>query len=242
MKIVAIIQARMGSTRLPGKVLRKVLEKPLLQYQMDRIRHSSYLDEIVVATTNERKDDAIVDFCQQEKIHYVRGSEKDVLGRYVKAAKEAQADVIVRLTGDCPLIDVQTIDQVIGEFVSNQNADYVSNVMERSYPRGYDIEVFSRQTLEHLDRIASRNSDREHVTTYIRDYPHQFHIVNVRHHTNYSTYRLTVDTIEDFQLIEQIIRSLAPKNPYFTLDDVIRLLEEHPDWVNMNANIEQKGW
>ncbi|SFM06592.1 spore coat polysaccharide biosynthesis protein SpsF [Gracilibacillus orientalis] len=242
MKIVAIIQARMGSTRLPGKVLRKVVGKPLIKYQIDRIRESSYLDEIVIATTNNKKDDAIVDFCRHEKVRCVRGSEKDVVSRYLRAAEETQADVIVRFTADCPLIDADTIDQVIKAFVTKKIADYVTNVQERTYPRGYDIEVFTMQTLEKISKIANRTSDREHVTTYIRDHPDQFHIYNVFHHTNYSSYRLTVDTLEDFQLIEKIIKSLEPKWRYFTLEDVITLLEHHPDWVNINANIEQKGW
>ncbi|QGH35222.1 NTP transferase domain-containing protein [Gracilibacillus salitolerans] len=242
MKIVAILQARMGSSRLPGKVLRTVLGKPLIKYQIDRIKQSSYLDEIVVATTNKRRDDSIVDFCESERIRYVRGSEEDVLSRYLKAANETQADVIVRLTADCPLIDAQTIDHVIKAFETNKNADYVTNVLERSYPRGYDIEVFGRETLDEINNIANRISDREHVTTYIRDHPEQFHIVNVLHHTNYSNYRLTVDTLEDFQLIEKIIRSMEPKHRYFTLEDVITLLEQQVDWVKINANIEQKGW
>ncbi|MFD2654518.1 cytidylyltransferase domain-containing protein [Gracilibacillus thailandensis] len=242
MKIVAIIQARMGSTRLPGKVLRTVLGKPLIKYQVDRIRHASYMDEIVIATTDNRKDDVIVEFCRSEKLHYIRGSEKDVLSRFHQAAEETEADVIVRLTADCPVIDAQTIDHVIKAFVTSEHADYAANVLERTYPRGYDIEVFTRQTLAKLNKIACRNSDREHVTTYIRDHPDQFDIVNVLHHTDYSNYRLTVDTVEDFQLIEKIIQSFEPKKPYYMLEDIIKLLEHHPDWLTINANIKQKDW
>ncbi|NEO63206.1 MAG: NTP transferase domain-containing protein, partial [Moorea sp. SIO4G2] len=163
MKLVIIVQARMTSTRLPGKVLKQVLGKPLLDYQIERLRRVKLADEIVIATTINQTDEPIVELCNSISIPYFRGSEEDVLARYYGAAVEHQADVVVRVTSDCPLIDPQVIDQVIQFYLDHQGEyDYVSNSLQRTYPRGMDTEVFSFAALDEAFHEASAQPDREH--------------------------------------------------------------------------------
>ncbi|SER76099.1 spore coat polysaccharide biosynthesis protein SpsF [Gracilibacillus ureilyticus] len=238
MRVVAIIQARMGSSRLPGKVMRKVLGKPLIAYQLERVRRAANIDEIMIATTTEKNDDPIVTFCEEEKVPYYRGSEHDVLSRYYHAARSAGANVIVRLTSDCPLIDPAVIEKIAGAY--SGSSAYVSNVVKRTFPRGMDVEVFSMELLEMMYHEATSERDREHVTTFIREQPDRFQLCDITNGTDYSKYRLTVDTIEDFTVIRKIIEYLYPSNPSFTLDDVINLLNRHPDLLKINAHIEQK--
>lgn len=239
MKIVAIIQARMGSTRLPGKVMKKVLGKSLIKYQIERVHRSEYIDEIVIATTTKEKDLPIIQFCNQHSIPYYRGSEENVLSRYYEAAKLFNADIIVRLTSDCPIIDPQIMDQVIQYYLEN-NYDYVSNTLVRTYPRGMDTEVFSFDVLEKVYLEAKESNHKEHVTSYIYQHPEIFHLGCVTNDVDYSHHRWTVDTEEDYQLIKKIIEHLYPVNSQFQLKDVLLLLEKHPDWLEINAKVKQK--
>lgn len=242
MKIVAIIQARMGSTRLPGKVLRQVLEKPLLVYQLERVARAKLIDEMIVATTERRIDDPIVLLCQALGIAYYRGSENDVLNRYFEAASFINAEVVVRLTSDCPLIDPEQIDKVIKSYLlSPHELLYVSNILKRSFPRGMDTEVFSFKALKLANQKAKTKSDREHVTRYMVNNPYTFHLANVTNNKDYSYHRWTVDAIEDFILIKRIIETVYPTQPYFTMEDIIALLEKFPKWQKINAHIEQKN-
>ncbi|MFJ7663187.1 cytidylyltransferase domain-containing protein [Lysinibacillus sp. NPDC097162] len=239
MRIVAIIQARMGSTRLPGKILKKVNGRPLLSYQLERLQQSNYINDLVIATTINEKDDLIVEFCKKKNILWFRGSEEDVLARYYETAKTFRADTIVRITSDCPIIDVQVVDKAIQYFVDN-NFEYVSNTVERTYPRGLDTEVFTFAVLEKAYKEAVMKRDREHVTAYFYTNPDVFKIGSVRNEVNYSKYRWTVDTEEDFQLIKNIIEKLYNENPQFTLYDTVKLMKANPDWIYINAHIEQK--
>ncbi|WP_099354150.1 cytidylyltransferase domain-containing protein [Fredinandcohnia onubensis] len=242
MKIVATIQARMGSTRLPGKVLKKVLGKPLLEYQIERLKKSKIIDKIVVATTTKKSDQAIIDLCERLSIDYTRGSEEDVLARYYNAALESEADIIVRITSDCPLISPSVIDQVITTFLQNApRYDFVSNTIERTYPRGFDTEVFAFNALEQAYKEGFEYLYREHVTTYILRNPTKFQMKNVKYKRDLSKYRLTVDTEEDYELIRNIIEILYPKNPNFELEDIIRLLEKRSDLFLLNAHVQQKS-
>lgn len=243
MKIVAIVQARMGSTRLPGKVLKEVGNKPLLLYQLERIKRSKLIDQIIVATTNKKEDDLIELFCKDNGYSVYRGSELDVLNRYVAAAKYFEADTIVRLTADCPFIDPAVIDLVIQRFLEHKQDKsllYVSNTLERTYPRGLDVEVFSYDVLIEADRHARSFSEREHVTKYIVNHPEQFELVNVRQNKDFSHERWTVDTKEDFDMVKKILESLYPQNPNFTMADVVKLLNNYPSWRKINAYIKQK--
>ncbi len=239
MRIVAIIQARMGSTRLPGKILKKVNDRPLLSYQLERLQQSNYINDLVITTTMHEKDDLIVEFCKKNNILWFRGSEKDVLARYYETAKTFKADAIVRITSDCPIIDVQVVDKTIQYFVDN-NYEYVSNTVDRTYPRGLDTEVFTFEALEKAYKDAVMERDREHVTAYFYTNPDVFKISSVRNETDYSKYRWTVDTEEDFQLIKNIIEKLYNDNPNFTFHDTVKLMEANPDWFYINAHIEQK--
>jgi spore coat polysaccharide biosynthesis protein SpsF len=241
MEVAAIIQARMGSTRLPGKILKKVLDKTLLEYQIERVKRAKTIDEIIIATTTKESDDQIVQLCQQLSIPYYRGSEEDVLSRYYEAATEFNVDVIVRLTSDCPIIDPNVIDKVVIHYLENKDQyDYVSNILTRTYPRGLDTEVMSYEVLKRVHEEAKELTYREHVTAYIYHHPHQFRLCNVSNEKDESKHRWTVDTEEDFLLIKNILETLYPINPLFTLEDVIRILRNKPEWVEINAHIEQK--
>jgi spore coat polysaccharide biosynthesis protein SpsF len=240
-KVAAIIQARVGSTRLPGKVLKKVLGKTLLEYQIERVKRAKAIDEIIIATTTKESDDQIVQLCQQLSIPYYRGSEEDVLSRYYEAATKFNVDVVVRLTSDCPIIDPNVIDKVVEHYLENKDRyDYVSNTLTRTYPRGLDTEVMSYEVLKRVHEEAKELVYREHVTAYIYHHPDQFRLCNVSNEKDESKHRWTVDTEEDFLLIKNILETLYPINPLFTLEDVIQILRDKPEWVEINAHIEQK--
>lgn len=241
MKVTAIIQARMGSTRLPGKVLKEVKNKALLEYQLERVRQSLLIDDIVIATTQSEKDTLIVEFCNDRRIHVFKGAEDNVLERYYQAAKKHDADVIVRLTSDCPLIDPELIDEVIRLYLkSEDNIDYASNTLARSYPRGLDIEVFSFEALEISYQQAVLEIEREHVTPYIYNNPEKFKLVNLNSLEDFSYHRWTVDTAEDFELVKRIIEATYPNTKDVKWKDIIGLLKENPSWVTINKHIEQK--
>ncbi len=241
MKTVIIVQARMTSTRLPGKILKTVLERPLLEYQIERLRRVKLADEIVIATTVNDTDVPIVELCERLQVPFFRGSEEDVLERYYLAAKEHNADAVVRITSDCPLIDPYIIDSVIGYFVDNQDQyDYVSNIYTRTYPRGMDTEVFTFKALEEACQEATKYSDREHVTEFIYLQPDRYKIGNISNSEDHSHHRWTVDTIEDFTLIKNLIEAIYPTNPRFTMNDVLQVMDKNPDWYQINADIKQK--
>lgn len=237
--IVAIIQARMGSTRLPGKVLKEVYGKSLLEYQIERLSNSKYISKIVIATTSNGSDDLIMELGDHLGITVYRGSEDDVLSRYHGAAEKVGANIIVRLTSDCPVIDPDVVDKVIEYYLSHEY-DYVSNSLQRSYPRGMDTEIFSFNVLEDIHYKADSKVHREHVTPYIYQNPDQYTIGHVCHSKDESKHRWTVDTTEDFLLIKLMIESLYPQNRNFTMEDMLDLNFLHPEWAAINENIEQK--
>ncbi|WP_174615544.1 cytidylyltransferase domain-containing protein [Virgibacillus ihumii] len=241
MNIVAIIQARMGSTRLPEKIMKKVSGKPLLEYQIERVKRSKLINKIIIATTVKQQEQPIIDLCDRLSVDYYRGSENDVLSRFYEAATESDADAIVRLTADCPLISPHVIDNIISQFLLlTPKYDYVSNTIERTYPLGLDTEVFSMECLETASREGKKDLHREHVTAYMYTHPNKFITANVKHTQDHSNFRLTVDTKEDFQLIANILETLYPQKPDFELEDIIRLLEKRKDWLAINAHVEQK--
>lgn len=215
-----IIQARMGSTRLPGKVLKKVCGKPLLQYMLDRLSYLKHQGEIIVATTTKEIDDEIVNLCNELKVSFFRGSEDDVLDRYYKCAKKYDASVIVRLTADCPLIDSQIVDEVIDYYLNN-DFDFVSNVNPRSFPDGLDVEVFSLDVLEKAWKQSKHKDDREHVTPFIVN---NFTVGNVKNNINLSKERWTVDYQEDFDFVKDILEHMYTKNKMFFMSDILDYL------------------
>lgn len=240
-KVIAIVQARMGSTRLPGKVLMNVEGKTILSHVVDRVKQSKKIDEVIVATTTLEKDDVIIKELEKINCNYYRGSEENVLDRYYNAAKLYKGDIIIRITSDCPLIDPNVIDDMINYYLSH---DYfmVSNAglqMEnRTYPRGLDTEIFSFELLEKAWLNSDKNYEKEHVTLYM--YENEKNICFFKNNIDFSKYRLTVDTIEDFNLIKSIYEKLYIDKKYFYLDDIIKLLRENPQLYEINKNIEQK--
>ena len=241
MKTVVIVQARMTSSRLPGKVLKRVLDKPLLEYQIERVRKVKSADEIVIATTVNNVDREIVEFCDRLSLPCFRGSEQDVLSRFRDAAAAFHADVVIRLTSDCPIIDPHVVERVLRHFLENaSNYDYVSNCIARTYPRGMDTEIFPFGILEEAYHEAEEPADREHVTPFIYRQRHRFRLSNVAYPRDLSFHRWTVDTEEDFTLIRRIIEELHPLNPEFRMEDVLGLFDREPDLYRINANVEQK--
>lgn len=241
MKTVAIIEARMTSTRLPGKILMPVLGKPLLELLVERLKRASSLDQIIVATTTNATDDIVEDLTKKLGIGCFRGSEEDVLDRVLRAAHAFQADIIVEITGDCPLVDPLIVDNVVITYKKGQY-DYVSTAIKRTYPRGLDTGAFSTNVLENVARLTDDPVDHEHVTLYIYEHPDIFSLFNIESHLpeRQWNYRLTVDTNEDFVLIKSIYEILYPINPAFSFLDVLALLDNRPDLRKLNQEILQK--
>lgn len=240
MRTVIIVQARMTSTRLPGKVLMQVLGKTLLEFQMDRLARVRKAELTVIATTTNATDQPIVDLCARRGAPVFRGSEPDVLARYHGAAVKAKAKRIVRVTSDCPLIDPAIVDQVIGLMDERPELDYASNITERSYPRGLDCEAFTFRALDTAFREAAAAEEREHVTPFIQLQPERFPQGGIRHPVDCSRHRWTVDTDEDFRLIRNMLEEIYPMNPEFDFQDCLDAIARHPDWPLINAAIEQK--
>jgi spore coat polysaccharide biosynthesis protein SpsF len=233
----------MGSTRLPGKVMMPVLGKPLLQLQLERLKRIPDVDQIIVATSQKEEEKPIIDLVHEDHdIELFRGSENDVLDRYYRTACFFEVDIIMRITSDCPLIDPEVSHQILKKFLDYKgSADYVSNAFPRSYPRGLDTEVFSFQALETAYKESTLTPDREHVTPYIWRQPQRFRMANVTYETDFSHLRWTVDTPEDFELINKIYTSLYSLKPLFCLKDCLDLLKVHPDWGKISSHIEQKS-
>jgi spore coat polysaccharide biosynthesis protein SpsF len=231
----------MTSTRLPGKIMKEVMGKPLLEYQVERMKRVKSADEIVIATTWGEADRVIVDYCDRLSIHYFRGSEQDVLSRYYEAAKASHADVVVRLTSDCPLIDPSIVERVLQYYFDHSaEYDYVSNCLIRTYPRGMDTEVFPIRVLEDGFREATDPQDREHVTSFFYQQDRRYRLSNVTLSRDCSRHRWTVDTEEDFILVKQILEILYPAKPNFSMEDVLDLIERDPRLFAINAHVEQK--
>ena len=233
--IGCIIQARMGSSRLPGKVLMESDDgRPLLYHVINQLRHCEKVKNLVIATTTNQEDDEIEKFANNNSVSIFRGSEKDVLDRYFQCAKKYSFSTIVRITADCPLIDPQIVDRVIEKFFS-ENYDYATNTLIRTFPIGTDVEVFSFSVLERTWKNAQMPSEREHVTPYIRNQG-IFKTINVQNDKNISSLRLTVDRMEDFELIKQILKNISI-NPIH-LGDVLELFSRKPELIDINKHID----
>lgn len=243
-KVVAIIQARMGSTRLPGKVMLDLYGKTVLEHVILRVKQSRLINEIVIATTVKQDDDIIVEEARRLGVKYFRGSEDDVLSRYYYAAKENNADVVVRITSDCPVIDINIIDEMILKFLEifkEKEIDYMSNTLERSFPRGLDAEIITFTALEKTFYVAKERYEREHVTPYIYQNPDKYKLIGFTNQINYSSYRWTLDTFEDFEVITKIYEQLYCEDKTFWLADIIDFINKNPEIQNINKFIEQKG-
>jgi glutamate-1-semialdehyde aminotransferase/spore coat polysaccharide biosynthesis protein SpsF (cytidylyltransferase family) len=239
--IVAIVQARMGSSRLPGKTIADVAGRPLLLRVVERVRNARLVDKVVVATTDESADDPIAILCQAEEVQYFRGSENDVLDRFYRTARANSADIAVRITADCPLIDPAVIDKVVARFQLG-DCDYVSNTFRYTYPDGLDTEVFSFAALEQAWREAKKPSEREHVTPYLRT--EKFRTANVESESPVALgkFRWTVDHPADLEFVRRIYEEFSG-NGHFGYQDIFHLLRERPELATIQAEtITNEGY
>ena len=241
MIIGAIIQARMTSTRLPGKVLLDLEGKPVLWHVVNRIKQAKKVDEVIIATTTDKADDPIVEFCKENKISYFRGSMDNVLQRYCKAAQKYKLDIIIRITSDCPVIDPLLIDEAINIFLSKK-ADYVSNKVQNTFPPGLDVEVFRLKDLLAIDKVAKEKYEREHVTPYFYTHPKKYKLIPIKFKKDISNLRLTLDTREDYKLMSEIYAQLYHKNNLFLNGDILKLFEKMPELQTINQSVRQKSF
>lgn len=238
MERAAIIQARMGSTRLPGKALKDICGKSMLERVVERVKKTKTIDGLIIATTVREEDDQIVAECEKVGVPVFRGDPEDLLDRYYQCAKRYGVQNVIRITSDCPLIEPEVIDLVVGKFFEVK-PDYASNTLPpRTYPRGLDVEVFSFDALELAWREDKDPAWREHVTPYIYRHPEKFKLHAVTNDADYSYMRWTVDTPEDLVLVRKIYGHFG--NDAFSWHNVIKLLENHPEWLEINKHVVQK--
>lgn len=242
MKTVAIVQGRMASSRLPDKILKEINGKPMLAWVVDRAGMAQRIDQVVVATTIDPSDDAVEAYCQAHGIACYRGSMHDVLDRFYQAARQYQADVVVRFTADCPLIDPQLVDHVLDEFFK-AGADFAANRLPppftRTYPIGLDTEVATFAALERAWKEATAKHDREHVMPYLYEVDGRFKVVRVEYEQDYGWMRWTVDTAEDLELIRQVAIRLQD-TPNFTWLDVLAVFQREPELAQINSNVQHR--
>ena len=240
-RIVATIEARMTSSRFPGKVLMEACGKPMLQHMIERLQRVPSLDGIVVATTGNDADVPIVNLAQRMGVGFFQGSEYDVLLRVLHSARAYDIDVIVEMTGDCPLIDPVLVEDCIRGY-QLAGVDYVSNVLERTYPRGMDTQVFATEVLADVADRTDDPEDHEHVSIFIYSHPEIYSLKNMPGPPELTNpgLGLTLDTPEDLELIRRIFEILYPDNPNFTLADILAVLKDNPALIELNALVRRK--
>ncbi len=242
--IVAIIQGRMSSNRLPGKILRDIGGEPMLSHVVQRVRRSRLIRQVVVATTADPSDDPVTQFCQRKGIPVFRGNLFDVLDRYYQAARYFAADIVVRITADCPLIDPQEIDRTIQALLDNQ-VDFAANRLPppftRTTPIGMDTEVVTFDALERAWHEADQKYEREHVLPYLYDEPGRFKTLILEHDPDLGHLRWTVDTPQDLEVVREIFASFNNRDD-FSMAELIDHAERHPEWQLINANIHHNSY
>ncbi|MGN7611549.1 cytidylyltransferase domain-containing protein [Magnetococcales bacterium HHB-1] len=241
---ISIIQARMDSTRLPGKILLPLGERTVLEQVIQRVNRVSNLNKTVIATTTKPSDDPVARLVESlDHIALFRGDEHDVLDRYYKAAKTFQADPVIRITADCPLMDHNLLEEMLTTFLHDQHADYYSNTQTpRTYPRGIDIEIFTFNALEKAWRSATKSFEREHVTPYLYNHAHLFKLEKkISEEGNYSDHRWTLDTEADYQFLQKIFNHFDSQKDLCSRKDIIDFLEHNPELQKINAHVKQKS-
>lgn len=233
--ISAIIQARMGSSRLPGKTLKKICGKPLLWHIVNRVKKAKLIDNVIIATTTNDNDNLIVEWAEQNDILYFRGDENNVLKRYYDTAVNFNANVIVRITADDPFKDSEIIDRVI-KLLLETNADFACNNNPPSFPEGLDTEVFTFNALQIAFKKAEKEFDREHVTQYFYRNTELFKMVNLKHDINISHLRWTIDTDNDFKFAQKVYKHLYKEGVAFNMEDILSLLNTKPELLLINNN------
>jgi len=239
-RAIIIVQARMGSTRFPGKILKKVMGRPLLEYQIERLRRVKNINDVVIATTTNQIDKPVKELCEELHCSYFRGSESDVLLRYYETAVKFNAECVVRVNSDCPLIDPGVIDEIIEYYFNHNELDYVSNILEKSYPIGLHTEVFSMEALRRANYNAGGAIEREHVTPYIYRNPDIFKLFSYSIEDDLSKYRWTVDYPEDFELIRIILTDLYPNKADFNMFDIINLMNSDASLMQINSQFTKE--
>lgn len=250
MKILCVVQARMGSQRLPGKVIKPILDKPMILYTLNRLNKSKYIDEIILATSKENKEQPLVNVVEKEGFKVFRGEENNVLKRYKDTVDKFDGDIIIRVTGDCPLIDPVIVDNVITYFKMN-NFDYVRLDVPNSFIRGFDVEIFSKESLYKVYSTVNSLEDTyekkgftkenylEHVTLYMYNHRDMFKVGSIKGEDFYNkAYRICVDTKEDFELVNNIYEYF--KNEYVMANEIVEYLDKNPSIGNININIQQR--
>lgn len=238
--IYAMIQARMGSTRLPGKVMKNIVGSPILEHLINRVKSSEMIDNIIIVSSDSPENESISDFCNENNVKFFAGNEDDVLDRFYQAGLSYNLnddDIIVRITGDCPLIDPLLIDNIITQHI-NENNDYTSNVIIRSFPDGLDCEVFNFSILKDIWSKSNLKSEREHVTLYVRNNSDYYKIGDYVSDKDLADLRWTLDEKEDFIFIETIYEKLFNKDSLFSTEDILELLEKEPELTNINNMYE----
>ena len=238
MSINIILQARTSSTRLPNKVLKNILGKAMLEHQLLRLSQLKRVEKVIVATSNDASDDAIEALCDDLQTICYRGSLNNVLDRYSQAYQHHPSEHIIRITGDCPVIDIDIINRVIDLHLLTR-ADYSSNCVPSTLPDGLDVEIFTADALLRAWQQAKKNSELEHVTIFMRSHPKLFNCQNYYHPIDYSHLRWTVDEPEDFELITQIFKNLHPKKPFFNLTDILDLIKKKPELTQINNSFKR---
>lgn len=241
MTINAIIQARCGSTRFPNKVFADIAGKPLLWHVVDRLKYAKRIDEIIVATTLNPKDDKIEKWCQTENVKCFRGSEDDVLNRYYCTSVEFPSDAIARVTADDPFKEPEVIDRVINKLI-DEKLDLATNNFPPSFPEGLDCEVFTFSVLELMEKSTHDAFEREHVTQYVYHHPEKFRIGNVMSDKQLSSYRWTIDNQEDYEMVKAVYeRRKTDSTGIMLMDEILEILEEHPDILTINAQVKRSA-
>ncbi|MBD3426529.1 MAG: NTP transferase domain-containing protein [Candidatus Omnitrophica bacterium] len=236
MKTTAIIQARMGARRLPGKVLMELSGRPVLEHVINRVMKARNVSRIIVATSLDREDKKIADFAKSRGVNVYRGSQDDVLDRFYRAALCYSAEHIIRITADCPVLDPGVIDRVADMYFGKE-ADYCSNVMVPTFPDGEDVEIFSFKSLKEAWERAELPSEREHVTPYIRNHPERFKCASLENDQDLSHKRWTLDRIEDYRFLEVLFGNLYKENPFFGMGEILGFLRGNPEAGDINSNI-----
>ena len=230
---LAILQARLSSSRLPGKVLRPMVGQPMISLQIERLLRAKSIDKLVVATSNNSEDDAIADLCQQLGVSCYQGSLDNVLDRFYQVVKQYNPDHIIRLTADCPLACPLVIDEVVNQHIKRGNS-YTSNAIEHHYLDGLDVEVMTREALVQAWKNSTTALEKEHVTPYIINHPDLFKASKVKSKKEHAKHRWTVDYPQDFALVEFVYQALYANNPQFSTEDVLELLAKNPQIYNLN--------
>ena len=242
MNFICIIQARIASSRLLGKILLPGYEKPLLEHLVERVKKSKKLNKVVIATSTNKEDDIIYEFCKSKNVSVFRGHPNNLLKRYYSCAKNYNAKNIIRVTSDCPLMDYRLIDKMIADYSNLKNIDYYSNMHPPTFPDGFDIEIFKFDVLKKTYLNARKKYEKEHVTPYIWDNPEIFNVSNYKISKNYyDKYRLTLDYKEDYYLIWNIFKKLYKKDKYFSFEKIINFLKKNPKYI-INRKFIKVNW